>query len=143
MVTLNDILLEYNIVGMSIAVAIGIAGQEFIFSLNNDIVMPSIARIFPYDFFKEYKFDLYKFISKTITFIFVFGIIMILFFTILNSLVKTKMIKEKEMSRMNSKRLQILEEIQQKLTSDVAVPLNKVHNSVNHQTNLIKTLNNY
>ena len=75
MITINNILHEYNIVGLSIAVAIGIAGQELVFSLNNDVMMPSLAKLLPYGFLRDYKFDLDNFFSKAITFMFVFGLI--------------------------------------------------------------------
>lgn len=138
MVTINDVLQEYNIIGMAIAVAIGIAGQEFIFSLNNDVVMPSIAKLIPYGFFKNYKFDIDKFVSKLFTFAFVFGVIIILFLTVLKPLVKEQIDEQKELSSMRKKRLEVLEDIEKKLTTDVTGSLNRVHQSVVSQTDLIK-----
>lgn len=138
MVTINDVLQEYNIIGMAIAVAIGIAGQEFVFSLNNDIVMPSVAKVIPYGFFNGYKFDVDKFVAKLFTFCFVFGVIIVLFLTVLKPLVKEKIEGQNELSNMRKKRLNVLEDIDKRLTTDVANSLDKVHHSVNKQTNLIK-----
>lgn len=141
MITLNNILHEYNIVGLSIAVAIGIAGQELVFSLNNDVMMPYIARLLPYGFLNDYKFDLDNFFSKTITFMFVFGLIIILFISILKPLVRQKIESDKKVNIMNQKRLELLEKIEKELTTNISNSLTNVNQSVINQTDLIKDLN--
>ena len=137
MVSINNILHEYNIVGLSIAVAIGIAGQELVFSLNNDVVMPSVAKLLPYGFLNDYKFDIDNFFSKAITFIFVFVLIIILLITILKPLVQEKINNEKKFNNIHQKRLETLQKIEKELTTNINNSLTKVHESVVQQTNLI------
>lgn len=103
-ITIKDVVSEYNLIGMAIGVAIGIAGKDFAFSLVNDIVMPLVGNVVNTKFFEDYIFDGDKFASATITLAFVFLTVIFLLYVVLEPMIKPSIIekREKQMNSYNS-----------------------------------------
>jgi large-conductance mechanosensitive channel len=104
-ITIEDILSYYNVLGLSIAVAVGIAGKELFFSLADDIIIPLIGFLFnkitgtSTEFLdSKNKFEIDKFISASLTFIMVVLAVIIILYAILRPLVRKEIIQKREES---------------------------------------------
>jgi large-conductance mechanosensitive channel len=96
-ISLSDVLSHYNVVGMAIAVAIGMAGKDLFFSLSDDIVMPFLNVITGDRFkFLRKKFQPDNFMSSFITFILVTFSILIILYTILRPMVEKQILDERK-----------------------------------------------
>lgn len=95
-ISINDVISHYNIIGMGIGVAIGIAGKELAFSLSNDIVMPLLGKIIQTKFFNDYELDVDKFFSSILTFSIVFGVVMFLLYVVLKPMVKQEILSSRK-----------------------------------------------
>lgn len=88
-VSIQDVISHYNIIGLGVGVAIGIAGKDLAFSLSNDIVIPIVAGVFgAKDILNSKKLDVRKFISAILTFIIVFSIIIFILYIVLRPMVR-------------------------------------------------------
>lgn len=100
--SLRDILVRFELIGMAVAVAIGIAGKDLIFSLSNNLLIPGAANIVvPESVLKgnhhwNFKFDLSSVVSNVLTFAVVVGVILILLNTVLRRFVQEKVSKVKK-----------------------------------------------
>ena len=94
-VTLSDILTKYNIIGLAIGVAVGVAGKDLIFSIANDVVMPAIGLVFKNKHFKNMKFNINNLVSSIITFFVVMFVIILLIYTVLRRFVADQIISDK------------------------------------------------
>lgn len=92
-----DLITHYDLIGLAIGVAIGIAGKEFVFSLANDIFMPSLGFIWKTNnFLQRYEFKPSAFISHTITLLIVILVILMLLSIVLRPIVKKEIRNTKE-----------------------------------------------
>lgn len=95
-VSMMDVVSHYGIIGMAIGVAIGIAGKEFIFSLSNDVALPLLGNLWKGNrFLSKYTLDWNKFFGTFLTFVIVFGVIMIVLKSLLSPIVETEIRKQK------------------------------------------------
>lgn len=89
-VSVKEVISHYNIIGLGVGVAIGIAGKDFLFSLANDIVLPLVGNVIKTKFFDDYKFDGDKFVGALLTLLFVIGTVMFVLYVALKPLVKSE-----------------------------------------------------
>lgn len=94
-ITITDVIDHYNIIGLGIAVSIGLSGKELIYSFTDDFLLPLFGTIFEIKFLSKYKFDLEKLISALVTFCIVVGIVILMLYTVLKPLVEEEIRKEK------------------------------------------------
>lgn len=87
-ITITQVLSHYNVIGMAISIAVGIASKDLVFSLSNDIILPLIGMVVRTPFFDDYEFDGDKFLAKLLTFGIVLGIILFLLYVVLRPMVR-------------------------------------------------------
>jgi large-conductance mechanosensitive channel len=107
-ITINDIFKYYNITGMSIGVAVGLAGKDFLFSLVDDIILPSVSLIStkisgsPLCFLGKYNFEVEKFFSALLSFIMVTFVVIIILFVVFRPVIKYNIIKQRNQNHIIS-----------------------------------------
>lgn len=122
-ITFSELLSHYNIVGMAIAIAIGIAGQKLFFSLADDIVVPSFSFLIKKSTGKsmkgllkdQSKFQVGEFISAVLTFLIVIGVVIFILLTILRPIVKREILTKREGEEKIDNALQKLHGIEKEL----------------------------
>jgi len=95
-VSMSDVLDHYNIIGLGVAVALGVATKDLIFSLSDNIILPLIGRVVKTSFFKDYVFDGDKFASRLLTFALVIGIIFAILYGALRPMIYSTVKEEKK-----------------------------------------------
>ena len=134
-VTIEDVISYYNIIGMAIAVAVGIAGKELVFSLSNDVILPGVGLVIKNNFFKQYEFDSDKFVSTVLTFFIVLFTIILLLYIVLRPVVTKEISDTKE---KNLKEEKVIENINKDL-ENINNILNNIQNNTSEQKEILKT----
>lgn len=83
-ITILDVISYYNIIGLSVGIAIGMAGKDLILSLIQNIIMPMFTS-FPKRKFPE--LNVKEFISHLIVFILTLLIVLFLLILVLKPIV--------------------------------------------------------
>lgn len=97
-ITLNSVLGHYNVIGMAIGIAVGMAGKELIYSMSNDILFPLLYKLTHLSVFERYAtINMDTFMSAIIVFAIVLGIILSFLTTILWPLVKKEITAKDKM----------------------------------------------
>lgn len=134
-VTLKDVIIHYNISVMAISFAVGMAGQQLLFSLADDVIIPTLSLLYrkltgkQVDFLgNKTKFEIDKFVSVLLTFILVIITVMIVLSTVLLPIVKRQILvkREEEIKNEESKSHMLHLINQQKKTSDKLENIKKV-----------------
>jgi len=117
-ISLLDVITHYEVIGLAIGVAIGIAVKEWIFSLSNDIIMPGLGVMWKNNrFLQRYTFKPDSFFSHMITLIIVLGVILLLLIYVLKPLVAVDIHTAKEKSFEEKKNREIVEQYQQQMVT--------------------------
>ena len=101
-INIEDILSHYNIIGLSIGIGLGTAGQQFLFSLVNNMIVPATGRLFG----KSTEFKIDNFVSHLITFILVVLIILFSLKTVLSVIVNREVTEKKQKDERDFEQLQ-------------------------------------
>lgn len=103
-IKIKDILSYYNVIGLSISVAIGLAGKDLIFSLSDDIIIPCISILFSKitgreTFIKsknKTKIQFSNFFSSLLTFFFVTMLVIFILYSAFRPIVKDDVLHQRE-----------------------------------------------
>jgi large-conductance mechanosensitive channel len=85
-VTLRDILGHFNIVGMAIAFAVGVAGKDLILSMSDNLVIPGLLHLLMRDD-SLFHWNPKQVLANMSTFVVVLGVTLLLLQTVLRPLV--------------------------------------------------------
>ena len=87
--TISEIVSYYNIIGLAVGVTVGIAGQQLIASLVNDIIFPLFEKIFRIPDWKgKYHFDVRTFLRQCLSFAIVMGVVIFILYVVIRPIVE-------------------------------------------------------
>lgn len=118
-VSIKDVMSHYNIVGLAIGVAVGVAGKDLVFSLSDDVILPLIGKVIKLKFFQQYNFEWEKLVSSLLTFSLVMGVIVLLLYFALRPFVSTEISGNKKYNNTITNSLKTIVTYQEDIKKDL------------------------
>lgn len=118
-VTMSDVISHYNVIGLGIGVAIGMAGKDLAFSISDDVIIPLFGKLMGIKSVNGREFEPKKFGVALLTFLIVFFVIMFMLYIILKPMIREEILHSRNFTENIENNLSNIEKHQQNIDNNI------------------------